>query len=131
MDILLSQIADLESITKKQLKSNVKTFQISVRKSFKHYKSKEGLEDYKMLLDDYIILLCLHVNTRASENKLNTLLLFMYSVYKLDDFHFSSLDFNTDGFLSLVSENKEIHHIIYKMTTDYTHISAIKNNLGV
>ena len=131
MDGLLTQIAKLESITLFEFKKNIKVFQSTIKKSFKHYKSKEGLEDYKMKLDDYVILLCLHINTDKTDNKLNLLLLSMYSVYKLDDYHFSSLDFNTKGFLKFIAENKQIHTLIYKMVTDYTHISNIKNNIGI
>ena len=130
MDNLLLQIAKLEFITPKELKANVKKFQSIVKKSFKYYKTTEGLEDYKMELDDYIILLCLHVNTEKMENKLNLLLLSMYSIYKLDDFHFPSSKFNTNGFLHFICENKEIHILIHKLITDYNYIHNIKNNLG-
>jgi hypothetical protein len=131
MESIIIELAKLECITPKKLKSNIKEFQGSVKKCFKYYKSKDGLEDYKMCIDDYIILLVLHVNTEEISNKINLLLLFMYSVYKLDDFHFSILDFNTNGFLHFICENKEIHAIIYKLITDYTYISNIKLNLKI
>jgi hypothetical protein len=131
MESIIIQIAKLESITYKQLKTTIKDFQSSVKKCFKYYKSKQGLEDYKMNLDDYIILFCLYVNTEKIDNKLNILLISMYSIYKLDDFHFSTLDFNTTGFLKFISENKDVHTLIYKMITDYTYIYSIKNNLNI
>ena len=131
MKELIKQIAALESITPKQLISRIKTFQNSIKKSFKHYKSKEGLEEYKMELDDYVILLCIYVNTENTDNKLNIILLSMYSIYKLDDYHFSSLDFNTSGFLHFICENKVIHSLVYKLITDNTYISYIKNNIRI
>ena len=123
---ILTKICLIEKINLSKTEKIIDTFHTKIRDSFKYYKTHAGLGDYKMKSHDFLILLYLCINTNTYNRKLELILIFMYSCYKLDDFHFSTLDFNINGFFDFLKENDNIHSLIHKIITDANVLKKVK-----
>ena len=67
---------------------------------------------------DYTVLLNLYQGTKSSPYKLQILLLFMYSFYKLDGIYYNPIYFPTKLFFKFLKDNDNIHLLIFKLITD-------------
>ena len=115
IDIIISNISNLENITEKTLKNFIKSFEKYIKSEIKKYDDRSGLEDFKMNIYDYKILYQLYINTTSSPYKIHILLLYIYSYYKLDGITFNKNYFPLKLFFNFLSKNKNIHTDILKM----------------
>ena len=114
---IINEISTLENISNDLLKKFIKSFEKTIKSEIKTYDDKSGLSDYKMHDYDYTILLNLYLGTQPSPYKLQILLLFMYSFYKLDGIYYSSDYFPIDLFFKFLKDNDNIHLLIFKLIT--------------
>ena len=116
-EFIITKISTLENISSDLLKKFIKSFEKSIKSEIKTYEDKSGLEDYKMHEYDYTVLLDLYQGTKSTPYKLQILLLFMYSFYKLDGIHYNPVYFPIDRFFKFLKDNDNIHLIIFKLIT--------------
>ena len=96
----------------------IKKFEKMIKHEINKYTNKDGLEDYKMKKDDYIIFYNLYLNTTNNiDNKINILLYYIYSFYKLDGIDFNKKKFPLKQFFDFLNNNNNIHTIILKNIT--------------
>ena len=115
---LIDKISTLEQIDKDKLILLFINYHSRIKECIKKYKEKDGLTDYILKSHDYIILYTLCKNTKPFENKIELLLVFMYSYYKLDDFHFPTDIFNINNLFKFIKKNGSIHSLIYNLVTN-------------
>ena len=103
------------NINIEHLELTIKKFEKMIKHEINKYSDKNGLEDYKMRKDDYIIFYELYINTTDTiENKINILLYYIYSFYKLDGFDYNKKKFPFKQFFNFINENNNIHNLILK-----------------
>ena len=91
----------------------IKNFEKMIKNKINKYSNKDGLEDYKMKKNDYIIFYNLYLNTTNDiDNKINILLYYIYSFYKLDGIDFNKKKFPLKQFFDFLNNNNNIHKII-------------------
>ena len=95
----------------------IKKFEKMIKHEINKYTNKDGLEDYKMKKYDYIIFYNLYLNTTNNINKINILLYYIYSFYKLDGIDFNKKKFPLKQFFDFLNNNNNIHTIILKSIT--------------
>lgn len=112
---IIENISNSENISQETLKNFIKIFEKYIKSEINKYEDLSGLEDFKLNLHDYIILHELYFSTKSSPYKIQILLLFMYSYYKLDGICFNRNNFPFKLFFDFLFENKNIHYNIIKL----------------
>ena len=113
---IISKLSLLEDINELLVKKNIKSFEKLIKSEIKLYDKPDGLEDYKLSIIDYNILYILYINTNSSPFKIQLLLYFMYSYYKLDGIDFN-YKFPFKLFFDFLRDNNNIHHLIINLIT--------------
>jgi len=126
---IIKKIADCEGIDLNTMIDNFTEFHKNIKKRIRHYKTRDGLTDYKLKCHDLLILLYLYKNTNPFDNKIELILVIMYSYYKLDDFHFPTSMFNIAKLFIFLSENENIHYLMYQAVTNKEFLIKIKRDL--
>ena len=93
----------------------ITSFEKLIHSEIKKYSDKSGLTDYKMKKMDYYILLKLYETTNESPYKLEILLFYIYSYYKLDGISYSFSIFPMLDFFNFIDNNNNIHTDILKL----------------
>lgn len=114
---IIDNISKAENVSSDNLKDYIKSYEKFIKSEIKNYEDTSGLDDYKMNKDDYIILYELYNNTEASPCKVNILLLYMYSYYKLDGMNFNEDYFPKKLFFKFIKKNTNMHGLILKLIT--------------
>ena len=122
--VIIKKLSEFENISQDNFIKFINDYHNRIKKQIGYYKNKKGLSDYIMKSHDFLILLSLYEDTTPFNNKVEILLVFMYAYYKLDDFHFSTLDFNIKQFFSFIQNNEGIHSLIYKLVTDKSYLKS-------
>lgn len=91
----------------------ISLFEKNIYKGRKKYDDYSGLEDIKMNKFDYYILYNLYKNTSECQYKLHILLLFIYSVYKLDSYDFDNQVFPLCEFFDFLNINNSIYSDLF------------------
>ena len=117
IDHIIDNISKSENVSSESLKDYIKSFEKFIKSEIKNYEDKSGLDDYKMNKNDYIILYELYYNTESSLFKVNILLLYMYSYYKLDGMNFNENYFPKKYFFKFIKKNTKMHGLILNMIT--------------
>lgn len=112
---IISNISNSENISEETLKKFIKSFEKYIKSEISKYDDLSGLEDFKLNIDDYKILHELYFSTSSSPYKIQILLLFMYSYYKLDGICFNKNYFPFKLFFNFISKNQNIHNNILKL----------------
>lgn len=110
---IIQKLSDLENITTDNFLKNIKIFEKLIKNQIKNYEDNSGLEDYKLNEIDYNILYILYINTNNTEHKINLLLYFIYSYYKLDGIDYNKKKFPFKNFFNFLKENENIYKIIF------------------
>ena len=110
---LINKLVEYEKVDIELFKDYIKQFQKRIKKQINNYECNSGLEDYKMKKYDYIILLKLYENTKESPYKIELLLLYMYSFYKLDGFDFEKKSFPFKYLFDFITLNDNIHSLMF------------------
>ena len=111
---IIKKLSKYENVSPETLEEYIKSFQKLIRKEIKQYDDRSGLEDYKMKKDDYNILLKIYENTKESKYKIEIILYYIYSYYKLDGISFNSDYFPSKQFFNFIKKNTNMHTIILK-----------------
>jgi hypothetical protein len=117
---IINKIAELEDMPYTEVTSFFSKYHKKLKKSINGYDNKDGLSDYKLKSHDLIILfvLCKESKTELKKlDKLNVILVFMYSYYKLDDFYFQLNKKTAVNLLKLMNDDN-IHSLIYNLVTN-------------
>lgn len=112
IDFIKSMICSIDNIPLEEFDNNIKSFEKLMKSTIKKYEDIFGLEDYKMRKEDFTILLYLYKNTNYIDNKLNILLYYIYSYYKLDGISFNRRKFPFKSFFTFISNNENIHELM-------------------
>ena len=112
ISFIKENICKIDNITLDEFELIIHKFEKSIKSSIKKYEDTTGLEDYKMKKDDYSVLYNLYKSTQYCPNKLNILLYFMYSYYKLDGFDYNKKKFPFKQFFTFIEINNNVHKII-------------------
>lgn len=113
---IILKLSLLEDINNTILKKKIKSFEKLIKAEIKLYDELDGLEDYKLTNIDYNILYILYINTKYSPFKLQLILYFMYSYYKLDSIYFN-YKFPFKLFFDFLKNNDNIHKLIINLIT--------------
>lgn len=112
INFIKSIICEQDKISIEDFDSYIKKFEKTMKHEINKYSNKDGLSDYKMKKDDFIIFYNLYTNTNYCENKINILLYFMYSYYKLDGLDYNRKKFPLKQFFDFIKNNNNIHKLI-------------------
>lgn len=115
---MILELSNLQKIKIGDFLECIGIFEKIVRTERKRYADTSGLDDYKMRKDDYFILLKLYENTTTCAYKLEILLYYMYSYYKLDGFSFNKYKFPFKDFFDFVENNQNIHKLMLELIND-------------
>ncbi len=110
-DDIIINLSKYENISKDNLIKYIKSFEKLIKSESKKYQDISGLEDYKMHYIDYEILFTLYINTKPSALKLEILLYFIYSYYKMDGIDYSK-KFPIKLFFTFIKNNNNLHKLI-------------------
>lgn len=113
---IIYKLSLLEDINENIIKKYIKSFQKLIKSETKLYNKLDGLEDYKLNTMDYNILYSIYTNTKHSPFKIQLILYYMYSYYKLDGLEFS-YNFPFKLFFDFIKENENIHKLIINLIT--------------
>ena len=114
----VEEICKSENISEERFIYFIKAFEKYVKSEIRKYDDRSGLDDFKMNKIDFDILLKLYKNTSSSPYKLQILLLYIYSYYKLDGISFDPEFFPLKLFLDFLKDNNNIHSIILQSIID-------------
>ena len=106
---IISYISQSENLSEDEVIKYIKSFERYIKSEIKKYNDISGLEDFKMNKGDYNILYVLYNKTNNSPLKLNILLFYIYSFYKLDGINFSTNKFPFKLFFNFINANQNIH----------------------
>lgn len=112
---LILKLIEYENVDIELFNDFIKTYEKSIKKQINKYQCRSGLEDYKMKKVDYIILLYLYENTKKANYKVELLLLYMYSYYKLDGLDFDKKTFPLKILLDFINNNDNIHSLMFEL----------------
>ena len=112
IQFIKEQICKFDNIDIDKFDMSINLFQKQIKFGIKNYTDTSGLEDYKMNKSDYNILHILYINTNKCKYKLQILLYFIYSYYKLDGICFDRDYFPFKLFFKFLKENQNIHNLI-------------------
>jgi len=112
---MILELSNLQKIKMVDFLECIRIFEKIVRTERKRYEDTSGLDDYKMRKDDYFILLKLYENTTTCSYKLEILLYYIYSYYKLDGFSFNKSKFPFKFFFDFLENNQNIHKLMLEL----------------
>ena len=115
ISIIINKLCSYEKINNLEIVKNFAKFEKKILKEIKQYDDKSGLNDYRMNIYDYYILLILYENSNKYKNKLELLLYYIYSYYKLDGIEFNKKKFPMKNFFNFLKENEIIHKLILNL----------------
>ena len=108
------KLIEYEDIELELFTQFIKVFEKKIKKQINKYECRSGLEDYKMKKTDYMILLHLYENTKKAKYKIELLLLYMYSFYKLDGLDFEKKNFPFKKLFDFIYKNDNIHSLMFE-----------------
>lgn len=114
---IILNISESEKISEDTLKKYISSFEKYIKSEIRKYDDTSGLDDFKMNKYDYNILYQLYNQTNNSPFKLNILLLYMYSYYKLDGINFNRNCFPFKIFFNFINSNENIHSLLLNLVT--------------
>jgi len=117
-EVIISKLSESENISIENFKQYIKYFENYIKSEIKKYDDRSGLEDFKMNKKDYKILYQLYNETGNSPYKIQIILLYMYSFYKLDGIDFDKKFFPLKLFIKFIKNNNNIHSLILKLITE-------------
>lgn len=112
---IIRSICILHNIDEIDFNYFIREFHNHIKCYIRRYKDISGLKDFRMNNKDYYILYQLYINTKYRDDKIEMILIFMYSFYKLDIINFDLKTFPMNSFFSFLDENPNIHKIIFKL----------------
>lgn len=115
ISIIINKLCSYEKINNLEIVKNFAKFEKKILKEIKQYDDKSGLNDYRMNIYDFYILLILYENSSKYKNKLEILLYYIYSYYKLDGIEFNKKKFPMKNFFNFLKENENIHKLILNL----------------
>jgi hypothetical protein len=115
ISIIINKLSNYEKKDNLEIIKNFSKFEKRIYKEIKQYDDKSGLNDYRMNIYDYYILLILYENSNKYKNKLELLLYYIYSYYKLDGIEFNKKKFPMKNFFNFLKENEIIHKLILNL----------------
>jgi len=111
---IIYKLSLLEDINENIIKKYIKSFQKLIKSETKLYNKLDGLEDYKLNSMDYNILYSIYTNTKHSPFKIQLILYYMYSYYKLDGLDYNKKKFPLKQFFDFINNNNNIHNLIHQ-----------------
>lgn len=112
---IIKNICILHNIDETYFNYFMKEFHNHIKSYIRRYKNISGLTDFRMNSKDYYILYQLYINTKYRDDKIEMILIFMYSFYKLDIINYDLETFPMNSFFSFLNENPNIHRMIFKL----------------
>ena len=120
INFIKSELHEKYNINENDFDLYITKFEKKIKHEIKKYSNKDGLDDYKMNKYDFIIFYNLYTNTNYCDNKINILLYFIYSYYKLDGLDYNKKKFPLKQFFDFINNNSNIHKLIHKSVIDIT-----------
>jgi len=114
INFIKSTLKEKYNISEDDFDLYIKKFEKTIKHEIKKYSNKDGIDDYKMNKHDFIIFYNLYINTNDCDNKINILLYFMYSYYKLDGLDYNKKKFPLKQFFDFINNNNNIHNLIHQ-----------------
>lgn len=123
----IQKICHLLSVNNDELLESIKIFEKYIKYQTDKYQNTYGIDDYKMNKYDYFILYYLYLYSKKCDYKFQMILLYMYSVYKLEGMEFDKKTFPFTHFFNFINNNKNLSSHLFQLLDCIEYIKNIKN----